>query len=230
MLRFDENGALYFACTKCYTITRIHGVNKYIKNWNFKNADSHGEDVKLYIPMTPILHECPLCHNSVNENGEIFNVDPDIAEEILMLNLKGYRTYASCSSHCDVDGYIWEKDNYIQVIIDLPSRYIEKSKLSPGIYNILPEHYHMIDGETWGRCNILWDISIQRKSYINELRMADEKCYIPYYIWVKEYEIALNKFSKWVNDLPDRIQSDDDITIIDIDVTEKEHSDIWVHI
>ena len=223
MLRYDENGALYFVCLKCGTITRLYGVKKFIKSLNFKGSDKSGHKVSMEIDATPFIVKCPTCLEEYDEFGDdslLFNVDPDIAKDILILNMKGYDTHFSCSSHCDVGGTVHECDNDFYCMLDFHDGDINQGNIPEGF---VAELIEPLDDEGWSKYVIRRDLFTYREKYSDELIPSEDGYYIPYKVWKKEQDITLKNFKKWVFNLPDLNCSDEEleseINYIDIHIS-----------
>ena len=224
MLRYDKNGALYFACLRCGTITRLYGVKDFIKSLSFSGSDDSGHKVTMSIEAFPSVIECPNCLEQYDEfDGDslVFNVDPDIAEDILILNMKGYDTHYSCSSHCNVDGYVHECDADFYCMLDLPDRVVNEGNIPKGFIVELMEPLE--DGE-WSKYVIRRELSTFEEKYLDKITETSDGYFIPYEVWKKEQEITLKNFKKWVSELPDLndIDGDSDLTINYIDIQLKE--------
>lgn len=230
MLRFDKDGTLYFACTNCFTLIRLHGIKNYIKNLTFRNKDKNGNKLKIHIDAKPFLETCPYCgmpyYERDEDAGELFEVDPDIALDILELNQKGYQTYYSYSSHCEKNGFVSESDADFYVMIDLPKKIIDDNIVPDG-FKIENVAIHDLSNypPDWSRYIIRYDISVYQKKHLSKLwpmwqSDGEVEHLIPYDVWEEEYKIALKNFKDWVKELPDLIMSEEMILELDYDVEE----------
>lgn len=135
MLRFDENGNLTFICINCWSIIKVKGVTPLPKY--------HGSGgFRIY--SLPDFNNCPVC--GIPNSDYVFEVDPEIATGIAVLNIMGYTTYHSCSSHSrfDPDFYVVldvpEGSNFDEVIKS--SKSFEASKFHPDM-NKPVTHYRL---------------------------------------------------------------------------------------
>jgi hypothetical protein len=116
----------------------------------------------------------------INLNDEPVQIDDEIAEEIITLNKKGYKTFTCCAGHNTPDSF------YGYIFFE----------------NRLPRKYGEPDG--WGRdCDILDDDDEQKY-------WKQSKRTIRYFMWhsvgkEKQDHIdhCLKSLKEWVNNLPD---------------------------
>ena len=231
MLRFDKDGTLYFACTNCFTLIRLHGVDTRLSRVVFRNKNEKELKVKLFLESRPTLICCPNCgmyyydcHEE--DEGDLFEVDPDIALDILELNRKGYRTHFSCQSHYDYS-FCEDKELDFYIMIDLPNQ-IVRDKILPHDFTceVSPNQFDLGEDD-WDHYTYILrhDTSIYRRKYPNDVTeyhfMNGETRYtVPREVWEKEYPNTLKNFEDWVKELPDLSNSGDSIIELDYDVEE----------
>lgn len=101
-MTFNKDGSMTFMCMMCHNLINVSGLV------NPRYSKRYG------IVATPFysLEKCPHC----KETGEelCVNIDEEIAEDIAVLNKKGYETMFCCSSHSEKDPLMYVVFSYAQ--------------------------------------------------------------------------------------------------------------------
>lgn len=180
-MRFDDQGRLTFICSNCLSIIKVSGVEPPVNYVGFGGFNIFSD---------PYFHNCPAC-SSFSDDDVIFEVDPEIAEDILIMNKKGYKTYACCSSHSEFD-----TDFY--VLFTLPEG---KEDMINEVLSTLPEEFMTdpfknLDGDRFTSIRV-------RSSLVVKGVGKNGVEYLSHKEWEKRHQEHLKVFHNWVINLMD---------------------------
>ena len=146
-LKIFKSGTIAYMCPHCYNIIYMNG--KTYSSISSSNID----DFYLNINLTFM---CPFCENRVVG----IELDPNIAEDISILNKKGYTTKYCCEGHISDHQYISAPYIYFNNTHD------DITKNLPKTWNVDTEYDHFV---------IRGDINNSKKKILEDLhKMVEE--------------------------------------------------------
>lgn len=146
------DGSISLMCPRCfnYETIKIH-YNVDIEYENEKYTDEEGEEYEegLILAVTERRFRIAECKNCGLRDYDAIEMDPNIAEVIRILNLKGYRTNFCCKGHGSYEPYIYfhSKGNVKTDLVDF------------SLYKLPPSWYLDLNDFRAGRIIIRSDIS-----------------------------------------------------------------------
>lgn len=145
-LHRSASGTIAYMCPKCYNILYANG--KY--DFNIKT------NIDFYVDMV-FGYNCPNCENNI----QAIELDPNIADDISILNKKGYKTKYCCEGHISDHQYI-------------SAPYIYFNNTHDDIAKNLPKTWY-VDNDGYNGFVIRADINNSKKKILEDLHKMVEK-------------------------------------------------------
>lgn len=149
-IKIINSGTLAYMCPHCYNIIYINGKTYSSISTSSSIIDNFYLDINL-------IFMCSFCENRVNG----IELDPNIADDISILNKKGYITKYCCEGHISDHQYI-------------SAPYIYFNNMHCDIAKNLPKTWY-VDNDGYDGFVIRGDINNSKKKILEDLHKMVEK-------------------------------------------------------
>ena len=149
-IKIINSGTLAYMCPHCYNIIYINGKTYSSISTSSSIIDNFYLDINL-------IFMCSFCENRVNG----IELDPNIADDISILNKKGYKTKYCCEGHISDHQYI-------------SAPYIYFNNTHDDIAKNLPKTWY-VDNDGYDGFVIRADINNSKKKILEDLHKMVEK-------------------------------------------------------